>query len=283
MPWPRRRTLSDRLPILISRFDFQRFQVDIGGWLISHTFYAPTVVLPSPIVDSPAVYDNLEFVGDFGQPRTTRPDEEEVAEKFWKTKLSAEYRMTSDFEANEDVEDDTKVCRRQNWMMMYNPSCNAVHELDLSYDFRPERAGLGDDQMFDSFYISQGYWRDVWVIHQVQQDVKSILKMSRWKHDYDQEVFRYTAYDALVMERLTKSPRIVDIFGHCGFAVWVEAIPFEVEEVMVPGSGMISQSELHDEEELQPQNEYDEEEKLNIALTMAESIADLHGFEDGLM
>jgi hypothetical protein len=85
------------------------------------------------------------------------------------------------------------------------------------------------------------------------------------------------------MERLTASPRIIDIFGHCGTAVWVEALPYEVEEVIVPGEGYIEQEELHDAEALNPQNDYTAKEKLEMALVMAESLADLHGFIDGVM
>jgi len=56
---------------------------------------------------------------------------------------------------------------------------------------------------------------------------KSILKITRWKHAYDMDTFFSDLRDALIMERLTQSPRIVDIYGHCGTAVWVEAIPYE--------------------------------------------------------
>jgi len=46
---------------------------------------------------------------------------------------------------------------------------------------------------------------------------------------------------------------------------------------------MSSQEDLHDEAELKPLNDYTVEEKLEMALTMAESLADLHGFRDGVM
>ena len=85
------------------------------------------------------------------------------------------------------------------------------------------------------------------------------------------------------MERLTASPRIVDIYGHCGTSVWVEALPYEVEEYIVPNSGYMAQADLKDEEELKPQNQYNPHQKLEMALEMAESLADLHGFEDGVM
>ena len=54
------------------------------------------------------------------------------------------------------------------------------------------------------------------------EDVKSVLKIMRWKHPYGARAYWNTLADAMVMERLTASPRIVDIYGHCGTAVWVE-------------------------------------------------------------
>lgn len=47
--------------------------------------------------------------------------------------------------------------------------------------------------------------------------------------------------DALIMERLSGSPRIVDIYGLCGSSVMVESLPKEVEKYIVPGEGYIAQ------------------------------------------
>ena len=99
-----------------------------------------------------------------------------------------------------------------------------MHELTLSEDYDQERAKRpGYDRSYDYFYISHGSYRDVWVIEQpFPENTKSALKMTRYKHDFNLDTFRNTLNDALVMERLTGSPRIVDIFGHCGGTVWVE-------------------------------------------------------------
>ena len=61
----------------------------------------------------------------------------------------------------------------------------------------------------------------------------------------------------------------------------MQAMPHELEEIIVPGEGMAKQEDLPDI--VKPLNDYNVEEKLDIALTMAESIADLHGFKDGVM
>ena len=62
-----------------------------------------------------------------------------------------------------------------------------------------------------------------------------------------------------------------------------QAMPHEMEEVIVPGEGMMEQKDLHDEDGLKPRNHYTLDEKIDMALIMAESLADLHGFPDGVM
>ncbi len=60
-----------------------------------------------------------------------------------------------------------------------------------------------------------------------------------------------------------------------------KGLPHEVEEVIIPGDGMAKPEDLP--KELTPKNNYTVEEKLDIALSMAESLADLHGFRDGVL
>jgi hypothetical protein len=61
-----------------------------------------------------------------------------------------------------------------------------------------------------------------------------------------------------------------------------QAMPHEIEEDIVPGKGM-KQKDLHDDDGLKPRNNYTLEEKIDMSLIMAESLADLHGFRDGVM
>ena len=281
-----RRWTSDedvnRVSVVLPLFDFDKWKMDVGGWQFFHHFFIPQTDLTTRI-GYRGDFGDLEFVGPFGRPREIRLDEGTVAEMYLATMHNDTGRIEVAYEHADDIADMENPCRRNSWMQLYKPLCNAMHELDLTFDFNEERAGLGDHQIFDSFYISHGYWRDVWVVHQRDQDVKSILKKSRWTHEYDAELFFMTLNDALIMERLTKSPRIVDVYGHCAYSVWVEAIPFELESVIIPDDGYSKQEDLQDSEELKPKNDFSDEEKLRVALSMAESLADLHGFEDGLM
>ena len=69
------------------------------------------------------------------------------------------------------------------------------------------------------------------------------------------------------------------MYGHCATSVLVEAIPFEVEEYVILGSRYVKQGEARNDHP----NLFSPLEKLEMAVEMAESIAVLHGFKDGVI
>ena len=111
----------------------------------------------------------------------------------------------------------------------------------------------------------------------------TVLKTLRFKQNFDIENVKGIQRDAVVMERLTSSPRIIDIYGHCATSTMVEAMRRELEEYVVPGDGMAEQKDLDEYDDVHPMNNYNIEEKLDIALQMAESLADLHGYKGGVI
>ena len=62
-------------------------------------------------------------------------------------------------------------------------------------------------------------------------------------------------------------------------------MPVDIVEKIVynEGGGRMKQEDLKDEKELQPQNKATAEEKMEMALAFAESMADLHGSPNGVM
>lgn len=88
--------------------------------------------------------------------------------------------------------------------------------------------------------------------------------------------------EAIIMERLTSAPSIVDIYGHCGTSILAETMPGEVTTDIVPLPGYIDQSDL-DKKPTLCQNNLTIQEKLEIAIVMAESMAEIHGFVGGVM
>ena len=85
------------------------------------------------------------------------------------------------------------------------------------------------------------------------------------------------------MERLSASPRITDIYGYCGATSLLEMMPHEVNEIIQPGSGRANQTLLDRLDNVYPKNSLTPYEKVAIALEMAEAIADLSGFPDGVI
>ena len=176
-------------------------------------------------------------------------------------------------------------CRRPAFWSGYYPNCNNFHEYDLTTKYDESVVGA-ENHEYDSAYVSHGYFREVWLIenHGYEgPDETLALKVFRYKHDMEFKNLETVRKDALVMERLTASPRIVNIYGHCSFSVSVEAIENEMEEFIVPGDGYAKPEDLDDSKDVDPKNHYTVPEKLDIALAMAESISDLHGFDEGVI
>ena len=62
----------------------------------------------------------------------------------------------------------------------------------------------------------------MWSFETAGMDDSFVLKVLHIQHEFDHELFEMVRTDALVMERLSSSPRIVDIYGHCGTSVATE-------------------------------------------------------------
>ena len=211
-----------------------------------------------------------------------------------------------------DLQGQKWPCRRPSWSDQHFPTCNDFHLFDLSRDYldKPNSQALKhqgaketsescpmssnslDTNDFDNYLISQGYYRDVWVHYKPQpaylepdgKVLKAILKTTRIRFDFDYRNLQDVQREALIMERLTQTPtdeasRIVRPYGHCGASILVEAVPYEVENYVIPGNGY----EKDGASIQSSRNEFSPSEKLRMALDMAESIADLHGHKDGVI
>lgn len=87
--------------------------------------------------------------------------------------------------------------------------------------------------------------------------------------------------EAIVLERLSHSPRVLNIYGHCGTTILIEPMAHELYSKIISGKGLDSQERLDKLDNVYPNNNLTASEKLQITLSMAESLADLHGFSDG--
>lgn len=274
----------ENTPLKIKLFDFSS-ATDLGGWHYpaANSFHSTRSLGPLNITNSPD-YDGLAIVTlrnatDFR--RTVASSDYQVNERYRRGIVRPNTKEKhTDIYFQHDEEVLNLECRRQNWQGLYFPNCNDFHEFDLG---RPAESLVG---YYDSFRVSNGAFRDAWVLRQSSGDNKTestILKNLRIKLKFTIENMKGIQRDAIVMERLTSSPRIVDVYGYCATSTIVEAMQYEVEGYVVPGSGYAKQKDLEKFEGLHPMNDYTIEEKLYTALAMAESIADLHGYKGGVI
>ena len=119
-------------------------------------------------------------------------------------------------------------------------------------------------------------------------DTEHVIKVQKFEdYHYQTDRYEFVRMDALVMERLTSSPRIVDIYGHCASSVLTEFLPKELESTAVPFASKTRQTRINEQQKrdmkVESLNNLTLTEKIDISIQMAEAIADLHGFEDGVL
>jgi Protein kinase domain len=94
--------------------------------------------------------------------------------------------------------------------------------------------------------------------------------------------------EALAMELLTSSPRITRAYGHCAFSLMVEVAMQGIARTIVPYykdfqnyPGVLPQKNLNYHPEVLALNNLTALEKLDYALALTESMADIHGLPTG--
>lgn len=116
-----------------------------------------------------------------------------------------------------DVVEDENCTLRSEWQRTSFPTCNAIHEWDGT---QPWLSIRNHPQRHKKLYriIGNGFWRDVWLLHYEHgiPDEKGILKTMRYHHPYTLRNMDRMRRDGVTMERLTKSPFIVNIYAFCG-------------------------------------------------------------------
>lgn len=218
-------------------------------------------------------------------------------------------KLRPKFRNDEDITGPV-VCRRNNWQSKIFPVCNNFHESTLDRDF--DRSNTGGDvlQEYSIHFRGHGYFRDSWLLERPDKhgtrnantkttgqsknsnssnDISSsfVWKSMRLKDyfDYDYDMMYQIHREAIIMERLTASERIVDIYGHCGTSIFAENMEEDVTPAIVPGDGYMRQKDLNrlEKTDVHPMNNLTAMEKLDMALVMAESLADIHGYKGGVI
>ena len=90
--------------------------------------------------------------------------------------------------------------------------------------------------------------------------------------------------DALVSDKLSWSPRVVDTYGYCGASMFSEAVRNgDLETVAVPSGVGRLEKPHEDSSQLKPRNALTPTKKLEYSLEMAEAVLLLHAYPGGVI
>jgi Protein kinase domain len=143
-------------------------------------------------------------------------------------------------------------CIRSEWHSYSYPTCNDIYEIDLPdiirqspriYDsfIKNNKDDVGTNSTLDQYnltipigYIAQGLWRSVWAVNpRATMTEPIVLKTMRRTHDLSHRNFERHRRDAIVMEQLTSSPYVMNIYGFCGNSVVTEYMETTLEDVVL--------------------------------------------------
>jgi hypothetical protein len=163
-----------------------------------------------------------------------------------------------------EIENSETQCRRMPWKSQNFPTCNSFHELDTLQ--QQDMTLLGAENYKDSYLVPD------LVVSSIQPSTANfVLKRTQFPdleaYDPGREPspisFQAAQIDAIVMEKLTSSPFITDIYGFCGYNTFTEAVPQKLFSKIIPLND--SKSDIIPDNSLPS---ISPEDKLSIALQM---------------
>jgi hypothetical protein len=234
-------SISSKRTVPIQRPDSVEPQIKLNRFEGVDVFNA----MPESLISSPNDdYGGLQITFlDKDEERKIRPDsmafhghvwsKEEFEESSWEEY----YAFDDDHVRNIPFEEIKKQCRRVSFHRNYFPNCNSFHEIPLI---------TGTNK-----FLGEGSYREAYLQHE-PFDPTLVVKVQRFHNNpFNLDRYEFIRMDALVMERLTSSPRIADMYGHCATSVYTEFLPTESEAMIVPGEG--DGKKLNDKDDVDPQ------------------------------
>lgn len=148
------------------------------------------------------------------------------------------------------------------WQSTFYPTCNEFHSFDA-----PGALVERDFWMLSK----KGYWRHAWeVVEQHDKkwtdktwkkyphDSSIVLRTFKLEHDYEEQYYENNRVDAIAMERLTKSPYVINMYGFCGMSVVTEFAGQHIAQIVDKKKPL---------------------EKLELAQMIAQGVADVHSID----
>lgn len=157
-------------------------------------------------------------------------------------------------------------CRRVDFHRQHHPTCNNIHE-SVILTRTLNNDGVSD---IEGKYLASGSYRDAFRVRQNE----AILKVARYWRDLDPDLMEMIRVDSMVMDILSGSPHIVDIYSYCALSVLVEPVNGPSMEDLVLFN--LTDSEVK-EDLLSPT------QKLELAQGMAKGVAEIHGYKGGVI
>lgn len=156
---------------------------------------------------------------------------------------------------------ETETCKAMHpWQTYSFPTCNLLHEYQIQFE----------DVLFQKILkINYGFFRDIWRLQVLPPTHHQyvVLKTLRTDKQFDEFNADRHRRDAVAMERLTSSPNVVNIYGHCGNSQFTE----------YSGEGDVYDAVFQPRK--QPLTKQD---AIQIALQVATGVADVHNLETNL-
>ena len=170
-----------------------------------------------------------------------------------------EWNLISNWLTLEDVVGEPE-CQGPSYRSLQFSTCNTIHEY-TSHISEAKMLGKGISRMGWLFTPEHDPEHD-FVLKQIR------LNGQDYDHKYkDERILLKNQRETLILERLSASKRVVDIYGACGTSNLVEAMA----ETITPTI------ENRDSAYQLPSSL----EKIDMAISVAEAIAEMHGFEGG--
>jgi hypothetical protein len=149
---------------------------------------------------------------------------------------SADYDGTMERRVFPQHDHDDKCVPMADWQSTFYPTCNEFHAFDTS-------EALSDRNFW--MLSNKGYWRYAWEVvenrtkqwtddswGEYSHDSSIVLRTFKLEHTYEEAFFENNRVDAIAMERLTKSPYVINMFGFCGMSVATEYAGQNVGQVV---------------------------------------------------
>lgn len=156
---------------------------------------------------------------------------------------------------------------RADWHTFSFPNCKLFHEVDIKSGLTTTTRDVGINYGF------AGATRESWLLesptHTCGERYSSsttILKTLRYREVLDEAIVEKQRIDAIVSERLTKSPHVIDIYGFCGTSALNE----------YADGGMFASTLRH---QYSDGGNYTDRELLIFARDAAMSLADIHDID----